>query len=268
MPELGNDWLYHRVPLTGPDAADSGDAVLREVVGPAVGRLPPDVGARWFFVRFRDVTGMHLRLRLRAPLDVLAAAEDELRVRLSSSGRRHDESLYSPETMKFGEGPGMRLAEELFEASSVLALEIVCADAPRVATAAAQMLDLIAGLPPASRAGFLHQYAWYWSGGPARGPTAGPEQPVRSEQVRAVVERVREVRAQPRIAAALRRHRDAFATASDGELRHLVPRSEPFLRFHHLHLTNNRLGVFPGTEAPLARLLWRGALDGLLDRAA
>lgn len=257
------DWLHHRVPLMGPDAADVGDAVLREVVGPAVRRIQAETpGLRWFFLRFQDSAGLHLRLRLHAPLDALARAEEVLENDFHHSGRDHDVGFYSPETAKFGGDHGVEFAEEMFEASSALALATVVAGAPRVTTAAAQLLDLVSGLPPATRPAFLHQYAWYWSGGPA-GPVRRDRPP--AAQVEALLQRVDNLRAEPDVAAALSRYSDVFEAATRSSRRRVVPRTEPFLRFHHLHLTNNRLGVFPGTEAAVARLLWRATLDGLFE---
>ncbi|WP_433697062.1 lantibiotic dehydratase [Nocardiopsis sp. CA-288880] len=77
----------------------------------------------WWFVRYTDSTGPHLRLRLPAPTN----PEPALRAwagRLSHTGMLRFWSLrpYQPETGRYGHGPAMVAAETFFAADSTAAL--------------------------------------------------------------------------------------------------------------------------------------------------
>ena len=274
-----NDWLYYRIHV---DAADAGDRLLKQVVRPVLreltAELPTSAGPRWFFLRFSDVTGLHVRLRLNAERQALQQAQRALDTALAAAGAQKSpicesfgKYLYAPEIWKFGDGYGMRLAEELFQASSEMVLEFF-SDQPsisRVDYGTAHLLQMVAGLPERQRASFLHQYAWYWSGGPTRRPghpaPGGPRRPDRSDdEVAQLLSQARRALDAPVAGAALRRYRARFWDAMHGSERNLIPRSDYFLLFHHIHLTNNRIGVFPAVESAIARMLWLAMRNGMM----
>ena len=124
---------------------------------------------------------------------------------------------------------------------------------PRVAYAAGHLLDVLRTLLEAQRMGFLHQYAWYWAGGPTGHPTANA---VTHDRAVAVLTRARQVLAAPGAGEILRRYGTQYRAAMHGAGRRQVPRTDYLLLFHHVHLTHNRLGVSPAAEAGLARALW------------
>lgn len=261
------DWLYYRIypGRLHPSARAGVDALLVTILRPVLEQLGTDLpGLRWFFLRFADATGVHVRLRVHAELpalehiehllgEALVAARREAGCRsLCSSFSTH---LYSPETQKFGAGHGMRLAEDLFQASSSMVLSLLAHDGntARVGYAAGHLLDLLDVLGPEQHAGFLYHYAWYWAGMPTGHPTADA---VADGQAVAVLARARQVLATPGPGQALRRYGRQYRAAMHGDERIQIPRTDYLLLFHHIHLTHNRLGVAPATEAALARALW------------
>ena len=133
------DWWYVRAYPGDPAAVDAASRLLVPWLRAQAQRLG---ATRWFFMRYLDMTGHHLRLRLqcsRAQADELHQLSGELtdlmhradadagRSLLTSAGLpgmrgpvkvRHD--LYAPELTKYGGAQGVRIAEDLFTASSEL----------------------------------------------------------------------------------------------------------------------------------------------------
>ncbi|WP_020665158.1 thiopeptide-type bacteriocin biosynthesis protein [Amycolatopsis benzoatilytica] len=249
------EWLYYRVPVE-PDGA--GEPVLHTVVTPIVRQLRAEVPElRWFYLRFLDATGLHLRWRLSAAPAELDHVEQVVDDALAGRYRKH---LYEPEKAKFGD---LAVAEQLFQLSSETALELLARhrQGGRSGLAAAVMLALTAGLPASQRRVFLHQYGWYWSGGPARRRwTAAPWTSLADPRVRAkasgLLAEANAILAGPSGELIRDFSRQFWATANTMPLR-----SGYFQLFHHLHLTGNRLGVFPAAEAVIARLLYLTTAD-------
>lgn len=266
-----HDWLYYRIHVTDPEAADR---LLECLVAPMMRTLQQEVpGLRWFFLRFLDPSGLHVRLRIRAEQQALNACERRLDSALTA-GRQDlpglfessGKFLYAPEVHKYGPGAGMQLAEELFQASSEMAVSCLGERhrANRVGYGAAHMKVLLAGLPAQQRPAFLHQYAWYWSGGPlttgrAAKPRFAPTDARAAVQASRLASQLERALADPATRAALEHFAARFWTAMEGRERRAATGSDSYLLFHHMHLTNNRLGVFPGVEAALARLMWLSA---------
>ena len=123
----GSEWLYAKL-FTGTATAD---AVLAELVRPLLDR-GREVGAfdRWFFLRYAD-PGWHLRVRFHGdPARLTAEAVPllhELAAPLLADGRvwRFELSTYERELERYGGGPGIELAELLFDADSDAVLAIV-----------------------------------------------------------------------------------------------------------------------------------------------
>jgi hypothetical protein len=90
---------------------------------------------------------------------------------------------------------------------------------------------------------FWERYEWHWTGGDRPGATgrrARYRQQARDRAGTAAAQ-VAEVTAEPATAALLAAYQRVLP--ADGSL------------FHHVHLTNNRLGIPPTEEGYLARLL-------------
>ncbi|GAA4907770.1 lantibiotic dehydratase [Streptomonospora salina] len=104
----------------------------------------------WWFVRYRDADGPHLRLRVRTGgrADAVTTAFGTWARSLHAHGALHEMTLstYRPETGRYGCGPAMHAAEDVFVADSAAAvaqLELAAGDQSRThAFAAASLIDL------------------------------------------------------------------------------------------------------------------------------
>ena len=225
---MSAEWLYLQLyprDLAAMDALVRGG--VAEAVRAARAAAPID---RWHFLRFLDEDGPHVRLRLRGSADALGAAQAAMAPALAGAWVRLE--LYEPELDKYGGPAGVAAAERVFEASSELALAALarpCAEASRRGLA----LDLMrraAGvfLAAGQHAAFWAAYARYWDA-PGEVRAAAPA---------------------PRLDVAAADYTGALADCALAiDPRHAC--------FHHVHLTNNRLGVYPREEALLAAQLMR-----------
>lgn len=120
----GSEWLSVRV-YSDPDTHDR---FLRDEVPKLLESLPPAVD-RWFFLRYADEAGPHLRLRLHTgEQDGSASLLPLVRKWISpliSSGRARDIYVdsYRPETVRYGSGETLQAVERLFHRDSETVLE-------------------------------------------------------------------------------------------------------------------------------------------------
>ncbi|KOU02369.1 hypothetical protein ADK86_10930 [Streptomyces sp. NRRL F-5755] len=254
-------------------------------MAPSVRRFKDsDPDLHWFFLQYVDVVGLQLRVRFRGLPERLAAYEavldrafDEALDRFAAADgppgrfptrRMVVKRLYEPEYEKFGGPAGVALAEQLMRRGSEAAL--LCSGAGhrprRTAIAAAHTALMTARLPEESRTAFLHQYAWYWSGRGLRDAPAGrplprlaPSDPVAWRRAGILGTEVDDVLADAFLGPVLTSYVDDFWLL----VRDAAPSRPDYLTaFHHIHLMNNRLGVVPGEEMQIARLLWLRRLSG------
>lgn len=261
------DWLYYVLYPGSPDALDE---TITTAVEPAV-RVARDRSGvdRWFFLRYADELGTHIRLRFGgepAALDRLEAAlTPSLEAAVACVARPRAASqhvgvfidFYEPELEKFGGTAGVRIHERVFEASSRLAL--AAAPQPRsrrIALGARLMLEVAGHLEPRQAPG-LWEFTWrFWCGDGVHGA-------VRRERTRragaASTHALRAAAASaldaPGLADAAQAYVSALGDAFAALERAGVPHDRPNLCFHHIHLTNNRLGMAIGEEAWVAAAL-------------
>ncbi|MFI6604806.1 thiopeptide-type bacteriocin biosynthesis protein [Nonomuraea sp. NPDC050536] len=246
---MRRDWLYYRMIVrSGDHLQDVVEHPLSQLIAAAEGI------ERWFFLRFTDRWGPHIRLRLAGPPDRISEVrrlarqvfeiQDAWPNRLAESWHGARLSLYEPELAKYGGVAGVASAERVFQASSELALSLTgpgCRER-RLATALAITRMAVELLPPAGRRSFLYHMAWYWTG---------------QDQER---------RARIRLLACRRPVEPAPLSGSEVDLHghHLEralaegPRTAPHLLFHFIHTTNNRLGLNVLEEALIAEQLLLG----------
>ncbi|MFI7687723.1 thiopeptide-type bacteriocin biosynthesis protein [Nonomuraea sp. NPDC049655] len=247
------DWLYYRL------LVQSGDH-LQDVVEHPLSRL---IGAadgieRWFFLRFTDRWGPHVRLRLAATPDRISGlrrlarqvfeVRDAWPKRLTESWRGAALSLYEPELAKYGGVAGVANAERVFHASSELALSLAPSLAGpgrrerRLAAALAVTRTAAELLPPTGRRSFLYHMAWHWTG----------HDQERRARIRLLAGR-RPVEPAPMSGPAF----DLYGHHLERALAE-GPRPAPHLLFHFVHTTNNRLGLNVLEEALIAEQLLLG----------
>lgn len=192
-----DNWIYFK--LYVGRASDRLDGFILDLVPRllAFGELD-----RWFFLRYVDQGGVHLRLRLQvrsgAAADRVEPARrlcEEALERIPQLAPSHhrpmvmppgfdphgevpianavvylDRQVYEPELDKFGGKEGMPIAEALFEASSLVAYECLKAEIDggiSRKTLAPCFMALVASafLPPSESAQFWRSYCLYWLGG-------------------------------------------------------------------------------------------------------
>ncbi|MEV4946225.1 lantibiotic dehydratase C-terminal domain-containing protein [Streptomyces sp. NPDC053755] len=266
------DWWYVRVYPGGPRLMDAAVRTLVPWLAERAGRLGSE---EWFFLRYWDATGHHLRLRLRAGADAVDALDGAAREELTglldaleerpgdavgllpgalppgSPARGVTPALYAPELGKYGGPDGVALAERVFHLDSAFCAGLDLAALPRRYERAAHAVyfarALVARvLTEEERDVFWvrHRTRWGWQLRMAAG----------GEQLRPLLGGVAAgVRAQGVPAPGVRERVDAHADAlADLVLRAPGPRDHQLL--HHLHMVMNRLGFPPGEEAALGML--------------
>lgn len=106
--------------------SDNLDAILTERVGPFVKELAREqLVGKFFFIRYSDETGLHIRLRL-LPDDPAQRQKLMRRANARLSGAKF--VAYAPETERYGGPRGVLIAEDLFEASSWAVLRLMTDD--------------------------------------------------------------------------------------------------------------------------------------------
>ena len=196
-PDL-SEWIYLKVYVG--QAVDKVDGLLLETV-PRILALEPF--ERWFFLRYLDEKGVHLRLRFRVPAGSAARLAGPIHAlcerqlgRLAhlpptsyrpmvfpTAGSRDADAqrnvpatvgivadTYQPELEKFGGTSGMPIAEEVFESSSRIALAILADEVQgrfsRKTIAPCLMQVVLDSIAPGEDAEcFWRNYSLYWLGG-------------------------------------------------------------------------------------------------------
>ncbi|MEU6560084.1 thiopeptide-type bacteriocin biosynthesis protein [Nocardia nova] len=260
-------WIYYRIYT---DDFGSLEPLLTELVAPVVREARPRVREfGWFFLRYLDPIGFQLRVRLRGTPAALPMMEEMFDARLRAASalggrdrlgcRQFGKYVYAPEYAKYGSAGEIRRAERIFEASSELALSRQLAEDPAspVVWAAACLLAVIADWPDDTRLGFLYHYTWYWTGGVEPGEWRLPwtEDDTIARRASSLAQRARDLLGTESGRDIAGYSETLWRLAGRGH--HPDARNSDHLTaFHHVHLTNNRLGVQPWQEAQIARLLW------------
>lgn len=281
------DWVYLKI---YPGTKVGGmDGIVLDVIGDVLGAVksPP-----WFFLRYLDDKGPHIRLRFAVPAAHLDDITDEASIRceglLDQLVSKPDSSYrgliplpeapdgfpaghfgviredYLPELEKFGGLEGMAIAERLFQHSSEVALLVLAAErngkASRKTLAPWLMQVGVESLGAKLPREFWRRYSEYWLGGSKSAATAWREQFARKHQQLAAVG----VSVLPPATTLTAVENEAVATwrTALGEARRRYDRCDGVgeeekqqVFWNFIHLMNNRLGIGPLEEAYLATLL-------------
>ena len=294
------EWIYVKLYLG--QAIDKFDGLILETI-PKI--LALERFERWFFLRYIDDKGVHLRLRFKVPAGnaarltapIYALCEKGLTemTRLPPADYRPmvfpagfdaerrpsaDAAVgivadsYEPELEKFGGARGMPIAEEIFEASSRIALAILGDEAKGQysrKTIAPCLMNVVhdAFAPSEGAERFWRDYSFYWLGGETMAAedwrmrffekgTRLREQQIPCVSLADLPAGARRLTDQWR--EQLQRASTAYAQIED-----LGQVTTDILAFNFTHLMNNRLGLISLEEAYLAALLEQRA-EG--DKAA
>ena len=287
---MAQDWLYF---LLYVGEQERTDLCLAEVVTPLVRSALATPGIdRWFFLRYLDDAGPHLRLRFAGDVDAIndlflragpalahrlqTLPELEVEPATPLVGSAHaprrqgavasrpptlELGVYEPEYAKYGGPAGVALAERVFQASSQIALDNLqhLGDRTTRALWAMAMMQTVLEACLAHQDGptFWEQYAWHWSG--AARPGAGPLREHLTKQAapraEAVRQRIDRLLREPTTRRLLVGHAEVIRTALDEAEQLNLPPARDDLVFHQIHLMNNRIDLGPTDEAYLATLL-------------
>lgn len=286
-----DDWLYFKI---YPRHFDQLDRVIEQIVHPAICHVRDSAGLeRWYFLRYADKRGWHIRLRLRGAKRFHEDWSREIRQlvntvlpqldegspapRLISSTAYRDALVaepgcepetYEPEYEKYGGTLGVAIAEELFEASSdtaVTALLGIQHPAERFLLYLALTNSLVERFhkPPDDRRRFLEYYLWYWSGQDRPGASQGRRKLREAAwQRRMFVTRQLAGLADHALITSLAQQQEGALDRALNALQsaeYEITETPARLSFDYLHMNNNRLGVLPSEEAYLAALLLESA---------
>jgi thiopeptide-type bacteriocin biosynthesis protein len=262
---MTQEWLFYSL---YPGTSEALDATVGELVAPAVARAGRAAGIdRWFFLRYTDELGPHVRLRFRGAPDAVDRLEAALTPQLAdglagvaSAAGGHvgcHQDIYEPEYDKFGGPDGLAAAERAFEASSALGL--VCAARPALAISETRrtlglwlMERTATDHLERAAAEDLWRYAWwYWSGGEG---AAAATRRQRAATNAAASDFTTDLAHDPGLTRALGRYLAAVSEALPGRRN---PRARARQCFQHIHLTANRLGLAIADEAALGAALCR-----------
>ncbi|MGN6611495.1 MAG: thiopeptide-type bacteriocin biosynthesis protein [Angustibacter sp.] len=268
------DWWYARAYPGSGDAMDAAAAAVVPWVRERVHRLGCDT---WHFVRYLDMTGQHLRLRVRCTpddADVLHRDSTELLALLQGLAAptprpdlvggpafaslrgavkvRHD--LYAPEIAKYGGPRGLEVAQAVFTSSSDLFAEQRLGELPvvheRAALAVRHLGDVVGqALEPVDQQRFWvsHQQQWGWH---AR--MVLRDQAAVVDRIRAVAAGVAAAPSPPSsVLEALAAHGRRVVAALDEAQAVGASVDRITLLRHLLHMDLNRWGLHPAEELVL-----------------
>lgn len=277
---MKDEWLYYKLYPGGFGRLDEALAALATLVE----RHTPSI-RRWFFIRYVDEVGPHLRFRVLPEPDRVAhlhqalwaatagwlaerappaqprtwlTVEDKPRHPYSSTTKALELAVYEPECKKYGGVRGVELAEQIFQVSSTFVLRATGRGSSdgltRAAIARAVMVPLVDGCMGSAAGEFWSQYAGYWLRG-VRADHLSMEVSEARRDVKAVADLLQAAWSEGPTGADLDRERDAYVAAVHQYLEQATAdtgRPLHALLFHQVHMTNNRLGLSPVEESIVA----------------
>ncbi|RCG30547.1 hypothetical protein DQ384_14670 [Sphaerisporangium album] len=273
----GTDWWYVRA---YPGHADLMDDATR-VLLPWLRAQAAGAGApAWYFTRYFDMTGHHLRLRLACAPEVADRLHERVPEILGMlhelrggpaerlvpgsvptglpSVRRVRPCLYAPELAKYGGPRGAALAEELFTAACEWYVDNDLAGLAPLYDRAAVAVAFMGALVPAALG--VGQVPAFWAAHRRQWGLQLRMSVPRPDDLRALLSRASAgIRAAGDARARLRRdvgeRVDAVAAALDRAGREGNPVERPVLLLHYLHMEMNRWGFVPAEECLLGILV-------------
>lgn len=280
------EWIYYKIYL---NQEKYGDLAVEKIVKPAAEHLRKFC-VKWFFIKYLDETGYHIRIRFLTPVDNIEYVCNYLEELIESNLEQFEKmkiepisrlvptkykdlnngtleshfelAIYEPEVKKYGGISGLKYAEDIFQISSEFCVNLV----PYMNTKKINRFDIglktmnifiKSYLNESEYISFLEEYVSYWCG-------------EKYDESR------KEIKRSFLNAAFLRQEAtESIINKSLGDIDSLlfdfekdvltvtqlirqdkqVQESMSHLCFHYIHMMNNRLGIWTIEEAYLAALL-------------
>ncbi|MGF7050667.1 thiopeptide-type bacteriocin biosynthesis protein [Paenibacillus sp. DS2015] len=282
-----HEWLYYKI---YSESSDHIDVMIKEIVAPACKLLIQHeiYPEKWFFIRYVDYTGFHLRVRFKISIQDLDQASNVLESYFSEittcvlkmdaalhrslipiqqnhinknfeSAGTIELAVYEPEISKYGGIEGVVKAENIFQHSSELVLDriedIIVGQIDRYLLGLAIMklkLDTLFLHEEKDELQFLRHYLFYWTGA---NYSAGGQQLAKkfldltTKKVIAIESDMTEL-----LPIVNLTYISQVASTTEQVL-NISNKSKVELLFHYIHMMNNRLGITPLEEAYLAAIL-------------
>mgnify|MGYP000102863128 CR=1 FL=1 len=264
------------------------DQAVLDTVGPAVA-LSRDIEGidRWFFIRYQDPRGLHIRLRFRGTCRAVTILQEQLEPvlyeRLSalrlinppppkrllpivapetpSEYVGYDYALYEPEYAKYGGSRGVDIAEQLFMASSDLTLNTLKVTAGKpfdraVLSVTLMLLAVELLLPSDQWSEFFSYYSHYWAGYTSASHSSLIKQLSQAahRRLHLLARHVNELTSIAPLNDEIDRYCQALKRVRSALLSTGLSSSTSRLCFHYIHMMNNRLGILPLEEAYVSLL--------------
>ncbi|OBA01888.1 hypothetical protein A9D36_16335 [Bacillus subtilis] len=281
------EWVFYSIYVPRAEYLEN---IIINIVTPIVKQVKDSVQVhKWFFIRYIDMQGPHIRLRFLVNEDdidiVEEITEEHLHRNLSKvlaeplsemsrllpvktdtrsfeSGFQQEE--YEPEYEKYGGVQGVHIAEDIFQSSSELVLSLLndpgFKDNDRFDFALFLMKKTAehASLSADQARGLWESMLHHWSGADyTEGITYKTKLEEAAEKridvINVVIEKMYSnpfvIKLTEGYQKILQR---AFSQIQESEK---IRTSHSHLSFHYIHMMNNRLGVWPIEEAYLGALL-------------
>lgn len=288
------DWVFYSI---YPGSQGYLDEVVTEIVAPLVEKWASGEGVHnWFFIRYIDEQGPHVRLRFQVEEDFVDFYEEALEKLIESKletvlSRPPSEQKrllpflqggqepagevtfqleeYEPEYEKYGGMKGVAIAERCFASSSRLAVTAMNAEKNRIIDrfhlALLTMEKTVdqAGLSAEEKNRLWEKILHYWSGTEFREDGKLKESLRIAAQKRGkwIQNHLEQYRQNQKVEELLSEYvqslQETFRQVRETPQITLSP---SHLAFHYIHMMNNRLGVWPLEEAYLGALL--GVVEG------
>lgn len=277
-----HEWLYVRL---YPGTASKMDLAISTIVAPAVqvGNRISGID-RWFYIRYVDHWGPHVRLRFRGRPTSITTLYGELRSLIdeklhevaahpapqvirrivptygiaSDTGVAAYIDFYEPELDKYGGRIGVDVAEKLFQVSSEVSLEFIEYPISTMVAVAILLMTLTVKtmLPDRPLNEFWDHYAWYWTRQYNKHATDFRRSlyAAASRRVGLTQSCCREILSSDWFLRRLQKYQTAVLVAKQELEAHSVPTPIETQCLNYVHMMNNRLGFTPEEEVYLALL--------------
>ncbi|NWO15014.1 lantibiotic dehydratase C-terminal domain-containing protein [Virgibacillus sp.] len=284
---LQYNWVYYRI---YPGTLSKLDSGVEKIITPAKAFAQKHFQLnQWFFIRYMDTTGAHLRLRFHVRKidlkDFLGKMNEILKEGLQEISENEpvslkrlvpyysgeqvtkpkiEQDLYEPELKKYINRKYLNISEALFESSSELVCS-VCSELNRGEINRYELGSLIMGsvfksigLQYGKLQAFLQNYFNYWSGSEKTSYQLIKIAQQKKDIMESILSQdIHQYGNDEKIFNYIYKLKTTLVEVN----KELGEESFNHLLFHYTHMMNNRLGIWPIEEAYLSALMLRISQD-------